>query len=107
MKYLFTAATLFAASVVADKRDLCSDGSVDDGGNWYCQAVKAITYTGVGGQGSYNRVTNMNSDADPGSQCSSESKGYSGNLSPLDEEVRFACQVRLLATCLSRLIDGA
>ncbi|KAI7570698.1 hypothetical protein KC343_g7509 [Hortaea werneckii] len=87
MKYLFTAATLFAASVVADKRDLCSDGSVDDGGNWYCQAVEAITYTGVGGQGSYNRITNMNPDADPGSQCSSESRGYSGNLSPLDEEV--------------------
>ncbi|KAI7311410.1 hypothetical protein KC367_g2162 [Hortaea werneckii] len=87
MKYLFTAATLFAASVVADKRDLCSEGAVDDGGNWYCQAVEALTYTGVGGQGSYNRVTNMNPDADPGSQCSSESRGYSGNLSPLDEEV--------------------
>ncbi|KAI7165161.1 hypothetical protein KC349_g57 [Hortaea werneckii] len=107
MKYLFTAATLFAASVVADKRDLCSDGSVDDGGNWYCQAVEAITYTGVGGQGSYNRITNMNPDADPGSQCSSESRGYSGNLSPLDEEVRCARQMRLSAPCPSKLTDDA
>lgn len=86
MKYLLSTAALFAASVVADKRDLCSEGAVDDGGNWYCQEVDAITYTGVGGQGSYNRITGMFAD-DDGGHCSSEPRGYSGNLSPLDEEV--------------------
>lgn len=85
MKYLLSAATLLAATVVADKRDLCSDGSVDDNGNYYCQKVDAITYTGVGGSGSYNQITNMDSGS---GSCSSSPKGYSGSMSPLDEEVR-------------------
>lgn len=85
MKYLLSTAMLFAASVVAHKRDLCSDGTVDDAGNWYCQKVKAVTYTGVGGSGSYNRVTGMFTD--DGGTCTSEAKDYAGNLSPLDEEV--------------------
>ena len=84
MKYIFTAAALLAATVVADKRDLCSDGSVDDGGNWYCQEVEAITYTGIGSSGSYNKITNMGSDG----TCSSTPQAFSGSLAPLDEEVR-------------------
>ena len=47
--------------------------------------VGAVTYTGVGGTGSYNKVTNM----DPVSgNCTYEAYGYSGSLSPLNEEVR-------------------
>ena len=84
MKYLFSAAALLAATVVADKRDLCSDGSVDDGGNWYCHDVDAITYTGVGSSGSYNRVTDMATDG----TCSSSTQAYSGDMAPFDEEVR-------------------
>ncbi|KAK4565412.1 target of Sbf [Recurvomyces mirabilis] len=84
MKYILSATALLAATVAADKRDLCADGSTDDNNNWYCQAVKAITYTGVGGTGSYNRITSM----DPtNGQCQSAPQSYSGNLSPLDEEV--------------------
>ena len=97
MKYLLSAAALLAATVAADKRDLCSDGSTDDNNNWYCQNVTAITYTGVGGSGSYNRVTSMDSSG----HCSSSPKGYSGNLSPLDEEVcmrRMSCRHELLNT---------
>ena len=87
MRYSLTAAARLAATVVADKRDLCANGSTDDNGNWYCQKVDAITYTGVGGSGEYNRVTNMDSGS---GQCRSTPQGYSGNLSPLDEEVRYA-----------------
>ncbi|KAK5134351.1 hypothetical protein LTR08_006531 [Meristemomyces frigidus] len=85
MKYLFSAAALLAATVVAEKRDLCSDGTVDDGGNWYCQKVDAITYTGVGGTGSYNKITGMFTENS--GYCTSAAQGYSGSMSPLDEEV--------------------
>ncbi len=83
MKYILTATALLAATVVADKRDLCTDGSTDDNNNWYCQNVTAITYTGVGGSGSYNKVTSM----DTSGTCGSSPSAYSGNLSPLDQEV--------------------
>jgi hypothetical protein len=83
MKYALTTAALFAATAFAGKRDLCLDGSTDDNGNWYCQEVKAITYTGVGGTGQYNRVTNMGSDG----TCSSTGSPYSGDIAPLDQEV--------------------
>lgn len=81
MKYLYGAAALFAASVSAD---LCAHGSTDDNGNYYCQKVNAITYTGVGGSGSYNKVTAMDSSS---GSCSSSPHSYSGSLAPLDEEV--------------------
>ena len=84
MRYLLTAAALLATTVLADKRDLCDGAPIDDNGNYYCKSVKAITYKQVGGQGSYNRITDMDA-AD--AQCSSEPQSYSGSLSPLDEEV--------------------
>ncbi|KAK3112231.1 target of Sbf [Teratosphaeriaceae sp. CCFEE 6253] len=85
MKYFLTAAALLAATVVADKRDLCADGSVDDNNNWYCQNVTAITYTGVGGSGSYNKITSMDSSG----SCGSSPSQYSGSMSPLDQELSF------------------
>ncbi|KAH9826275.1 Protein TOS1 [Teratosphaeria destructans] len=84
MRCSLTAAVLLAASAVADKRDLCSDGSTDDNGNWYCQKVTAITYTGVGGEGTFQRVTNMDSGS---GSCAQSKQSYSGNISPLDQEV--------------------
>lgn len=84
MKYIYSAAALLAATVVADKRDLCANGSTDDNGNWYCQKVDAITYTGLSGSGSYNKVTSMDSSA---STCGSSPQAYSGSMAPLDEEV--------------------
>lgn len=84
MKRFLTATAVFAAAITGATADLCADGSTDDGGNWYCQEVSAITYTGVGGSGSYNKVTNMDSSS---GACSSSPFGYSGSMSPLDEEV--------------------
>ncbi|KAK3716652.1 target of Sbf [Vermiconidia calcicola] len=78
MKRILPTVALMAAATSAQ------DGCANDRGNWYCARVNAITYTGVGGEGTYKRVTNM----DPYSgTCSSELSGYSGTLSPLNEEV--------------------
>jgi len=76
-----TAAILVTLACI--NADLCSSGSTEIGGNWYCQAVQAIQYSNVGTAGSYNQVTAMSSDG----SCSSTPKSFSGPLSPLDEEV--------------------
>jgi hypothetical protein len=81
------AAVLLSATASAQQleaRGLC-DNAVNDGGNWYCSMVKAITYNGVGVDNKYNKITNM--DGNSGS-CESTPVGYSGSMSPLDEEVR-------------------
>ena len=45
----------------------CIDGAATEiNGNWYCQSVKAISYTNMGTPNAYNRITSME-DA----QCSS------------------------------------
>ncbi|KAH0257613.1 hypothetical protein KCU91_g16264, partial [Aureobasidium melanogenum] len=84
MKNFIAASAVLAASISGVAADLCSKGSVDDNGNWYCQAVDSITYTGMMGKGSYNKITNMDSNS---GSCSSTPYGYSGEMSPLDEEV--------------------
>jgi hypothetical protein len=84
MKNIIAAGAILAASISGAAADLCSKGSVDNGGNWYCQAVDAITYTGMSGKGSYNKITSMDSNS---GSCSSTPYGYSGSMSPLDEEV--------------------
>lgn len=69
----------------------CGNNAVNEGGNWYCGMVKALTYNGVGGENKYNKITKM--DGDSGS-CESSPFGYSGNMSPLDEEVRAIARTR-------------
>ncbi|TVY24062.1 PGA52-like protein [Lachnellula hyalina] len=58
-------------------------GSTDINGNWYCQPVQAIRYSNVGSSGSYDRITQMNSDG----ICASLPNNFAGNLAPFDEEV--------------------
>ncbi|KAM0712423.1 hypothetical protein Q7P37_011519 [Cladosporium fusiforme] len=72
-----------ASASQLEARGLC-DNAVNDGGNWYCSMVEAITYNGVGAENKYNKITKM--DGDSGS-CESKPFGYSGAMSPLDEEV--------------------
>ena len=76
MKYALGAAALVAATASA--------ACTNDAKNWYCNQVHAITYTGVGGTGSYNRVTSMDSSTE---NCGSQAQAYSGSMSPLNEEV--------------------
>ncbi|KAF7846363.1 hypothetical protein BT93_L4498 [Corymbia citriodora subsp. variegata] len=84
MKSFLTAgAVLAAAFSTGAYADLCSEGSTDDNGNWYCQEVTAITYTGAGGSGSYDKITDMPTSG----SCSSSAYSYSGSMAPLDEEV--------------------
>lgn len=87
MKSVIEYAALIAATAQAVAASSCVQ---DPFGNYYCQESTGITYTGVGGAGSYNKVTSMNTADTMSSDgtCTSEAFGYSGSMSPLDEEVR-------------------
>ncbi|KAI3402513.2 TOS1 [Candida oxycetoniae] len=65
------------------------------GGNYYCSESKKVVYKGIGFAGSYQDVTYM--DETTGS-CHQQSYSFSGNLSPLDEElsVHFRGPLKLL-----------
>ncbi|KAG7809337.1 hypothetical protein KL921_003334 [Ogataea angusta] len=64
-------------------------------GNYYCSQTNAIVYEGIGYSGSYSDVTDIDESS---CQCSSETKSFSGTLSPLDEElsVHFRGPLKLL-----------
>ncbi|MCJ1266394.1 target of Sbf [Lobaria immixta] len=63
----------------------CAAGTAKEiNGNWYCSAVKAITYSNFPGTGSYKKVTQMNASS---GQCTQQRYTYSGSLSPLNEEL--------------------
>jgi Glycine-rich protein domain (DUF2403) len=84
MEYAITAGAVLAAAISGVSAQACAAGSAKEiGGNWYCDAVKAITYSDFGSKGSYNRVTSMD-----GGNCQSQPVEYSGALAPLDGEVR-------------------
>ncbi|EER40757.1 conserved hypothetical protein [Histoplasma capsulatum H143] len=73
---------VLAASISTVSSQACDPGTAHLlGGNWYCSAVQAITYTNVGSSGTYNEIVSMN-----GGSCSSRPKAYSGPLAPLNEE---------------------
>lgn len=84
MRYGFAACALVTAIIITGAAgQACAAGSAQEiNGNWYCQAVKAITYTGFGTTGSYKKVTNMASGV-----CGSTPFTYGGTTSPMDEEV--------------------
>lgn len=85
MKFTVTAGAVIAATAVSAQSCV-----KDPLGNSYCQEATGITYSGVGGTGSYNQVTDMYSPdvMSPDGTCTSSPFGYSGTMSPLDEEVR-------------------
>ncbi|CAH2355098.1 protein Tos1p [[Candida] railenensis] len=82
--------TVFAALVAAVSAS-CEEVS----GNYYCSLTTKVTYEGIGFSGSYNDVTNMDEST---GECTSSSLSFSGNLSPLDEElsVHFRGPIKLL-----------
>lgn len=71
-----------AGSAMALQQD-CTGTAVDEGGNWFCGAVKALRYEGVGSSGSYDAITSMSEDG----ACGTAKKEYSGPLAPLNEDV--------------------
>ncbi|KAG7727490.1 hypothetical protein KL933_002424 [Ogataea haglerorum] len=90
---IFNRATLLTvfSAICATARAGCS--YVD--GNYYCSETNAVVYQGIGYSGSYSDVTNIDESS---CQCSSETKSFSGAMSPLDEElsVHFRGPLKLL-----------
>jgi hypothetical protein len=82
MQFTFATAAAILAFCAGAIADQCASGSSNEGGNWYCQPVKGIQYSNVGGSGSYNKVTSMG-----GGACGSQPLAYTGPLAPFDEEV--------------------
>jgi Glycine-rich protein domain (DUF2403) len=81
---MFIAGAAVAATICSVHAQACAAGSAKEiGGNWYCDAVKAITYADFGSTGSYKKITSMD-----GGNCQSEPFDYSGSLAPMDGEVR-------------------
>ena len=74
--YTIATALVSTSSVAADCQYV--------GGNYYCNSVNAIKYTGIGFAGSYQDVNNMDESS---CQCSSNALAFSGTMSPLDEEL--------------------
>ena len=87
MKNFVVASAAFAASITGAVADLCSNGQSQDAqGNYYCQAVSAVTYTGAKGSGSYQQVTGWDWHFDNNAgTCDQSSQSYSD--SPLHDEV--------------------
>ena len=102
MKQFIGAAAALLYTTVSSSNS-CGDSAVNDGGNWYCNKVDAITYNGVGMDSSYKKITKM--DGDSGS-CESSPFGYSGSMSPLDEEVS-ASVYRYSRACDAPDVHGA
>ncbi|KAF2836376.1 hypothetical protein M501DRAFT_980460 [Patellaria atrata CBS 101060] len=80
---LAAALTALTAGVQAD---LCTGTSKQINGNWYCQAVQRISYHGVGGRGTYKKVTGFNENT---RTCSSVDFDFEGSLAPMDEDISF------------------
>lgn len=79
MRSYITAGAVIAASLSGAAAE---PGAQEINGNWYANLVQKISYTGLGSSGTYQRVSDMSNG-----QCSYSPQSYSGNLSPLDEEV--------------------
>ncbi|KAM0440929.1 hypothetical protein ACHAPT_000232 [Fusarium lateritium] len=78
----FTTPVLLASAGVASAlTQQCTGNALNEGGNYFCGAVKQILYEGFAGTGSYKGVTNMGKNK----ECDTEDVPYSGPLAPLDE----------------------
>jgi hypothetical protein len=69
----------------ASSGQLCALGSVDEGGNFFCQQVSQILYTNLGtSDATYQDVVFM--DPKTG-ECQKQPKTVAGGLAPFDEPV--------------------
>ena len=60
MKFEFAAGLFVAATTSGAAAQACVAGVAQEiNGNWYCQAVKAITYSNFNTPGTYQKVTTM------------------------------------------------
>ncbi|KAL6450594.1 TOS1 Protein TOS1 [Candida maltosa Xu316] len=86
-----TTALLAILSTITSIQASCSF----EDGNYYCSQTSKVVYKGIGYSGTYQDVTNMDESS---GTCSQQSYSFSGNLSPLDEElsVHFRGPIKLL-----------
>ena len=97
MRSLLPAGIAIASLVSGAAGQACADGRAQEiNGNWYCQAVQAITYTNFGSVGSYNKVNLMDQQS---GTCGSSPYGYRGAMAPMDEEVSCAPRTYLKLFC--------
>ena len=75
MKYSMVFAAAAATAVQAD----CNN----EGGNFFCKAVKALQYEGLDIAGNYKAVTSMGSNG----ACDFSDVAFSGPIAPFDEDV--------------------
>jgi hypothetical protein len=83
MKVALAARAVLAGSIAGAAAQACASGPAQEiQGNWYCQAVSAITYSNFDTPGTYNKVTTMENGV-----CESTPQSYGGAMAPMDEEV--------------------
>ena len=73
---------MLAATIISVSAQACTGTAREINGNWYCQAVSAISYNKFGTPGTYGKVVSMENG-----QCSTKPHAYAGSVSPLDGEV--------------------
>lgn len=79
MKYSMVFAAAAATTVSAGNTGQCNE----EGGNFFCTAVKALQYDGLNVPGSYKAVTSMTQDG----QCTFADVPFSGPIAPFDEDL--------------------
>lgn len=79
MKYSMVFAAAAATTVSAGNTGKCSE----EGGNFFCSAVKALQYDGLDVAGTYKAVTSMTQDGG----CTFADVPFSGPIAPFDEDV--------------------
>ena len=83
MEFPFVAGLFVAATASCAAAQACAAGAAQEiNGNWYCQAVKKITYSNFNAPGTYQKVTTMANGV-----CGSTPQSYGGAMAPMDEEV--------------------
>jgi hypothetical protein len=83
MRVTSVAGAVLAAGIAGAAAQACASAPAQEiNGNWYCQAVSAITYSNFDAPGTYNKVTTMVNGV-----CGSTPQSYSGAMAPMDEEV--------------------
>ncbi|KAK8074852.1 hypothetical protein PG997_009515 [Apiospora hydei] len=79
MKYSMVFAAAAATAVSAGNTGKCDN----EGGNFFCTAVKALQYVGLDVAGQYKEVTSMGSDG----SCQFADVPFSGPIAPFDEDL--------------------
>ena len=89
----FAIAVLWLIATVKGNEDGTAAKEID--GNWYLNKVNAIRYDNVNGTATYSSIVAMNTDG----TCSSVPKTVGGSLSPFNEEVCAAPNIKPKCAC--------